>query len=166
MSTSSAPYDLCTTHFLSLRVIKDTTTTDSPLSSDVGRNISPVITCQSRDRVELELDSTAARTPTPADPQSSVSERNTSPTITCPTQDGAGFESDSTTTPTPPTPLSQREAVLTNTRTWELRGAIVSLFAPPWGMAFILRSHTKIKKQNLFLTKSSLYACQEYTSRE
>jgi hypothetical protein len=57
VSTSYAPYDLCTKHFLSLRVIKGMPATTGALSSDSGRNISSVITCQSQDRVELELDS-------------------------------------------------------------------------------------------------------------
>jgi hypothetical protein len=68
VSTSYTPYDLCTNHFLSLRVIKDTPTTATPPSSDSGRN---------------------THTPTSATSQSSVSERNTSPTITCPSQDGS-----------------------------------------------------------------------------
>ncbi len=84
LSTSYAPCDLRTKHFLSLRVSKGTPTRVAPLSSASERNILPVITCQSQDRAEIELDSTAARTPTTSAPQSFASERNTSPTITCP----------------------------------------------------------------------------------
>jgi hypothetical protein len=90
-------------------------TTVTPVSSDLERNISPVIVCQSQDADGLERDSTITHTPTTVTPHSSDSERNISPGITCQLQDGTELEFDSTTSRMSTTAVTQSSTSEWNT---------------------------------------------------